>query len=396
MKHDRISSISSMRFLIGALVIFIVIPGLLLGHLAMIRENYEGPFLTQHEPTLWTRFEDASKGIGLPRADGDKIRKEDKLIDWPDKLSDVEEVNEYGTDPSNPDSDGDGMEDGWEINHRIWDPDSMRWTLDPLVNDAFENPDGDGYDADHDGIISDEEALFNLREYCGGAVFDFTRNCFDQSDPIFGGLSPVHNSTEIAMLGGYHLYDDPADGRSGSLSIPDLDTFDDYLRYDPVNDLPVTTHPSRHDTDGDGMDDGWEVHFQSEARGLYFDENGTFIVTSIDELSQEEKLVSGITHEDGSYPFFFYHLSRIALMDPLHPGDADLDMDIQKVLHFSGEGKLIIVFRPDGLSNIKEFENGTSPLLWDTDGDSFFDAMEGRFFDLSDKVEIESCIIDYW
>ena len=33
------------------------------------------------------------------------------------------------------DSDGDGMPDGWEVENR----------LDPLVNDANADPDGDGY-----------------------------------------------------------------------------------------------------------------------------------------------------------------------------------------------------------------------------------------------------------
>ena len=40
-----------------------------------------------------------------------------------------------GTDPHNPDTDGDGLPDGWETDHR----------LDPLTNDAADDPDGDGF-----------------------------------------------------------------------------------------------------------------------------------------------------------------------------------------------------------------------------------------------------------
>jgi hypothetical protein len=50
-----------------------------------------------------------------------------------DGLSDLREY-QRGTDPNDPDTDGDGMPDGWEVaNH-----------LDPLVNDANEDPDEDG------------------------------------------------------------------------------------------------------------------------------------------------------------------------------------------------------------------------------------------------------------
>ena len=54
-----------------------------------------------------------------------------------------------GTDPTNPDSDGDGMPDGWEIQHRRWVGDTFtggnNWSLDPLrAEDANWDADGDG------------------------------------------------------------------------------------------------------------------------------------------------------------------------------------------------------------------------------------------------------------
>ncbi len=62
-----------------------------------------------------------------------------------DGLTDDEEIHGYGTDPNNPDTDGDGMPDGWEVQN----------SLNPLVNDASADADGDGFS--------------NLQEFMGGA-----------------------------------------------------------------------------------------------------------------------------------------------------------------------------------------------------------------------------------
>ena len=45
------------------------------------------------------------------------------------------EVLAYGTDPTLPDTEGDGMDDGWEI----------QYGLDPLIDDAAGDLDGDGW-----------------------------------------------------------------------------------------------------------------------------------------------------------------------------------------------------------------------------------------------------------
>lgn len=75
-----------------------------------------------------------------------------------DMLSDAEEVSIYGTDPNDCDTDNDLMIDGWEV----------QYGLDPLSDDASEDPDSDGLtnleeqragtdpmnsDSDGDGLI---------------------------------------------------------------------------------------------------------------------------------------------------------------------------------------------------------------------------------------------------
>ncbi|MGA1820606.1 MAG: hypothetical protein ACMUHU_06325, partial [Thermoplasmatota archaeon] len=50
---------------------------------------------------------------GVPKSDSDTRLINQEYVDWPDKLSDIEENYIYGTDWRQPDSDHDGMEDGW-------------------------------------------------------------------------------------------------------------------------------------------------------------------------------------------------------------------------------------------------------------------------------------------
>jgi len=50
-----------------------------------------------------------------------------------DSLTNLEEYN-YNTNPNNPDTDSDGMLDGWEVENN----------LDPLTDDSSDDADSDG------------------------------------------------------------------------------------------------------------------------------------------------------------------------------------------------------------------------------------------------------------
>ena len=69
------------------------------------------------------------------------------------------------TDPTNPDTDDDGMYDGFEYWFTSWDLNENRWGLNPLIEtDVNLDSDGDSYDCNQDGTIDLDERYSNLRE----------------------------------------------------------------------------------------------------------------------------------------------------------------------------------------------------------------------------------------
>ncbi|MEA3559734.1 MAG: hypothetical protein U9R75_10825, partial [Candidatus Thermoplasmatota archaeon] len=325
--------------------------------------NVPWPWVEQKETTT------------IPKADSDFIYINGEKVPWPDKISDMEEQYIYGTDMFDPDSDQDGMEDGWEVFHmttiNIFYPIS---SPDPLKKDAFDNYDGDGFDENGNGVLEGSEKLFNLREYVGGVEYDTEMGCFDPMDPVFGGLDPGKDWREIGRLGGWHMLDCKAINMK-------------YNTYNPFQReqlIPLTLDPSRSDTDGDGIEDGWEIHYARELKERFFDEN----ISIFEAEPTQHPLIFDLSKEAGMYNMTIPSpINRPGtLIDPLVPTDADRDMDLRRV-HTNGfDEKDIWILHPDGMSNLDEYLNGTSPILWDTDGDSFYNPVNKEFFDLSDSV----------
>jgi hypothetical protein len=94
----------------------------------------------------------AEKSILWETAKEDPRVPKDDLDD--DGLPDIEENYDYGTNIYSRDSDGDGMWDLWEVQWQAVDPLTEQRIINPVdPNDAYEDPDNDGYDYNKNGYI---------------------------------------------------------------------------------------------------------------------------------------------------------------------------------------------------------------------------------------------------
>ncbi len=161
-------------------------------------------------------------------------------------------------DPNNPDSDGDSLPDGWEARYACgWDIANVG--INPLNgSDYFNNPDGDGYDANHDGVLTEDEWFNNWMEYHikDKQIFG---NMTDDGTPHPAGF--VTSLWNESWMSGATL---PFGERAGSNAISNVPGI--ILTDEGASD------PLSADSDMDGMPDGWEVWF---ARWDTFDSQWT-------------------------------------------------------------------------------------------------------------------------
>ncbi len=158
-----------------------------------------------------------------------------------DGLSNIDEVTLHDTNPLEWDTDGDGMEDGWEIANNLDPRDDG--SIDPL-NGANGDSDGDG--------------LSNLYEsYLGSNpnVSDTDGDGLSDGDEVFNySTSPTSDDSD---------WDNLTDGDEVTLHGTDpakWDTDDDTLS-DAYEIFDVLTDPLKMDTDGDWMWDDWELNY---------------------------------------------------------------------------------------------------------------------------------------
>jgi outer membrane protein OmpA-like peptidoglycan-associated protein len=216
---------------------------------------------------FWDSYINAGIGLTLVSESCDSDRDVDGLGKCDEE--------KFGTDPKNPDTDGDALTDGDEV---------LNYKTDPLKTDT----DGDSL-SDYDEIINSNS---------NPSVFD------TDSDSLSDGDEVLNYKTDVLKA--------------------DSDT-DDILDGDEI--LKYKTNPLRADTDGDGLSDGGEV--------LNYKTNPLMADTDDDGLSDGDEVVNYETDPnnidtDAGTVNDFIEVRRGT--DPRNPEDDVVKIDVPIVL----------------------------------------------------------------
>ncbi|MBJ35115.1 MAG: hypothetical protein CMB62_00665 [Euryarchaeota archaeon] len=287
-----------------------------------------------------------------------------------------------GTDPNDPDSDDDGLPDGYEVDTVISNPlledsdsdgllDIIEWNLtdtDPLesdsdgdlLNDGEENntygTDPNNWDSDGDGLSDYAEIFTHLTEPLDPDTDD---DGLEDGEEINSyGSDPLDKDTDDDEIEDYDEIfthetkpdnkDTDDDGLEDGEEINDYgtnpildDTDGDGLSdYDEI--FTHETDPLLPDTDGDGLDDGLEITFGINPLAIDSDSDGLNDSWEYARFSEGSNYSPGNNDTDG---------------DETLDGDEDIDTD--------------------GLTNLEEINTYfTNPLEEDTDDDELWDGDE--------------------
>ena len=225
-----------------------------------------------------------------------------------------------GTDPDNPDSDDDGLADGFEVN-----------TLgtDPLDSDS----DGDGLDDYQENNVTGTDPLDN----------DSDNDGLEDGDELNEhGTDPLDNDSDDDGL------NDGQEVKNYGTDPLDSDSDDDGLS-DGQEVLVHNTNPNDSDSDDDGLIDGLEIAAGSDP---------------LDEDSDNDGLLDGA--EVLQY-----------LTDPTKPDTDDDGLDDREEIEDYGTNPNSQDSDNDDLDDYAElFDYGTNPLDSDSDDDGLKDGEE--------------------
>ncbi|MFC1640585.1 sortase domain-bontaining protein [Patescibacteria group bacterium] len=209
-----------------------------------------------------------------------------------DRLTNADEYF-YGTDPRNPDTDGDGFTDGDEIetNYNPLGEGRLDTDQDGLTDLEEKNHNTDPRDPDTDGDgLSDGD---EVKVYFSDPLRrDTDRDGYEDGEEVEAGFDPTKRGARLNSA----------------------DTDDDGLSYD--DEIGIGTDPNKRDSDGDGLNDGREVllgkdptNGDSNARPsatMIIDKIGQsppiVWVTEDNEAGYQKGLEGGVIHLPGTVP----------------------------------------------------------------------------------------------
>jgi hypothetical protein len=238
-------------------------------------------------------------------------------------VRDGEELR-LGLDPLDPDRDGDGLTDGWELRVSGTRPDRADTDDDGVLDDeeAALGTSAVHADSDADGLLDGEELALGL----------------DPLDPDPAGAGCPEGPARDGQCGGAdplwaddldHLVDADRDGRGLAA------------------ERALGTDPLRADTDGDGLLDGCER--AAGAEPTVADSDGDGLLDA-----EEEALGADPARRDSDG-------------DGLSDADETLGTSTDPTWGDSDH---------DGLADGEELLLGTDPTAWDTDGDGQADVVD--------------------
>jgi hypothetical protein len=316
----------------------------------------------------------------------------DGLNDWDEW--DARKVWGKSTNPKEADSDHDGTSDSWEVINGF----------NPTVDDSDLDSDKDGFDANGNGKLDVGEFYTNLEEYQnktdpnnpdtdGDGMWDgwetyFREEClrlkikfqnyysieeqeynytFNPNDPSDAKEDiDVHSTNSKPQFAPDGLTNLQEFRNKTEPTNPDTDG-DNLTDFEEV--VSYETDPLYWDTDSDGLWDGWEVRFGGRAKGLDPKSNDT----DSDGITDEAEDLDGDQLHN-----WIEHISDIGTSPIIWDTDGDGMPDGWEV--FNGTNQLMPDSQDDidldMLTNLEEFENRTRPNNYDTDGDGLTDGEE--------------------
>ena len=293
-----------------------------------------------------------------------------------------------GTDPSNNDTDGDGMPDGWEGHYNLK-------PTDPT--DANEDSDGDGYDINRDGFVLSSEKYTNIEEFRNNTA---PNDNDTDDDGMWDGWEVYYNMNPL------DAYDSTVDNDEDGFDVNHNGTLEEEEEHNNLLEFQADTHPYIADTDADGMWDGWEwfygldplnpldanidtdndgvinrLEYNNTAAGPYIEVDNITSShpnnndTDDDGLLDGQELfiyltdpTSNDTDGDGMPDGWEVKYG----LNPLDSEDALLDLDGDSFDSDWNDN----VTDSELYANLHEYLNGTDPTILDTDGDGMPDGWE--------------------
>jgi hypothetical protein len=240
-----------------------------------------------------------------------------------DGLLDGEEVNQYWTNPTNPDTDGDGLTDGAEVSIYHTDPTNWDSDWDGLP---------DGYEVNTPGLNPNDPSDGNL---------DADGDGLTRGEEYALGTDPNNADTDgDGLQDAQEVYWYQTDPKKADTDNDGLSDGDEILVYG--------TDPLDPDTDHDGLNDGAEV-LTYHTSPFKADSDGDFLSDSYEAAHPGYNPNNSDTNGDGIW-------DGIAVTSGISVTNLDIDAD--------------------GLTNAQEYLLGTNPFYSDSDGDGVIDGQD--------------------